>query len=165
MTTILLAPPTKQEDKEMTDLFGHKEMKALSWKQPFATLMLHGKIETRTWNTSYRGLVLICASKIPYSVDQNVVISGYHQMTRITNLFLEHDLAKSDFLGYAIAVGELVDCRPMVPEDEDDCFVRWDMGLYCHIYKNVRAIDPIPFKGRQGWTKLTPDFVKKLKYI
>ena len=45
-------------------------IKALSWKQPYASLMLKGKIETRSWPTNYRGLVLICASKAPYSIKE-----------------------------------------------------------------------------------------------
>ncbi|MGD9275555.1 MAG: ASCH domain-containing protein [Candidatus Pacearchaeota archaeon] len=42
-------------------------MKALSLKQPFAELILHGKkkIELRNWNTKFRGEFLIHASKIP----------------------------------------------------------------------------------------------------
>jgi hypothetical protein len=43
-----------------------QKLMALSWKQPYAELMLHGKIETRTWQTKYRGWVMVCASKQPY---------------------------------------------------------------------------------------------------
>ena len=48
-------------------------MKALSIKEPWATLILEGKktIETRTWKTNYRGEILLCASKNPKS---NIVI-------------------------------------------------------------------------------------------
>lgn len=41
-------------------------IRALWWREPYASLMLQGKVETRTWNTNYRGLVLICASIKPY---------------------------------------------------------------------------------------------------
>ena len=40
-------------------------MKALSVKEPWASLIRSGKktIETRTWNTNYRGKLLICTSQ------------------------------------------------------------------------------------------------------
>lgn len=40
-------------------------VKALSLWEPWASLMRYGvkKIETRSWSTGYRGLLLICASK------------------------------------------------------------------------------------------------------
>lgn len=42
-------------------------MKALSLREPFATLIVNGKktIELRTWNTKFRGEFLVHASKIP----------------------------------------------------------------------------------------------------
>jgi hypothetical protein len=46
-----------------------KTIKALSLKQPFATLLVNGKkrIEIRTWNTNYRGRFWVQASKTPYT--------------------------------------------------------------------------------------------------
>jgi len=162
----------------MTDLFGNKEIRALSWKEPFATLMLHGKIETRTWPTSYRGLVLICASKQPYTHRQVANISGT-QLDRIYQTIKYYDQMDST-LGHAIAVGELVDCWEMEEVDEDKCFVQWAepwvqdgtknrksvlKRLYCHAYKNVRAIKPIPWKGTQGWKKLEQEFINQIEYL
>ena len=42
-------------------------MKVLSLKQPFAELVVSGrkKIELRKWNTKFRGVFLIHASKVP----------------------------------------------------------------------------------------------------
>jgi len=121
----------------MSDLYKGEAIRALSWRQPFGTLMLHDKIETRTWKTGYRGLVLICISKLPYTKGQIKEICGHRQHLRIGNLFYEHSLSKKDHLGYAIGVGRLVDCRPMTPEDQDDCYVEIKYGLYCHIYEDV----------------------------
>ena len=138
-----------------TDLFGHLAIRALSWKEPYATLMLHGKIETRRWATTYRGLVLICASKTPYTYRQTESISGEKQLKRMYALF---QFAISPLhCGYAIAIGELVDCRHMRPEDEDKCFVRHYSDLYCHVYANVRPIQPIEWKGSQGWRVLSEE--------
>ena len=141
----------------MSDLFGNHEVRALSWKQPYASLMLHGKIETRKWPTKYRGLVLICASKTGYKFEViNNQISGSKQCDRIW-LTLECERFKDLPSGQAIALGELVDCRKMRPEDEDACFVKYNPDLWCHIYRNVRAIQPFDYKGSQGWRKITND--------
>lgn len=132
------------------------EIKALFWKQPYANLMLHGKIETRTWNTNYRGLVLICASKIPYTKNLVKLISG----ELIQNVLQNEEIK----LGQAIAVGELIDCRLMKPDDESKCFVKYNPNLYCHIYKNVREIESFEITGQIGWMNLNDDILNKIKY-
>lgn len=99
------------------------ELKALSIKQPYASLMLHGKIETRDWHTDYRGLVLICASKAPFGLQDIEKVSGLRQVDRILGLLPGY--YNSAPVGQAIAVGRLIQCRPMVKSDEDACFVRW----------------------------------------
>lgn len=165
----------------MIDLFGEQPeiIRALSWKQPYAELMFHGKIETRTWNTNYRGLVLICASKTSYHRDQVINISGTDQLKRIEAVlgrpFSYKDKAFNP--GYAVGIGELVDCRLMRPEDEDLCFVEYrdilyeaeayqqSKPLYCHIYKNVRRITPIPWTGSQGWKTVDIETQKRIGLI
>lgn len=160
------------------------ELRSLSWKEPFASLMLHGKVETRTWSTKYRGLVLICASKVSYTFTQAIEICGDEQMSRMLMVLEEEkDFDPTFIFGHAIAVGELVDCRPMEKTDEDKCFVQYSApwlvarkgkGLYpdaipkqlwCHVYENVRAIKPIPWKGTQGWKILDPKFQEQIEYI
>lgn len=150
----------------MTNLFNNKEIRALSWKQPFATLMAHGKIETRTWYTSYRGLVLICASKKEYGEKKLIRIAGLDQYNRINQVVKEVGQDKIlEGRGHALYVAELVDCRQMTIHDQDQCFVQYDPILYCHIYKNVRAIKPIPWKGTLGWKVLDPDFINQIEFI
>lgn len=39
--------------------FFEGEIRALWWKEPFGTLMTYGKVETRVWDTKYRGWVLL----------------------------------------------------------------------------------------------------------
>jgi len=128
-------------------------IRALSWKQPFASLMIYGKIETRTWPTTYRGLVLICASKQPYSVAQVQNICGDHQFDRVMDAMVA--LSWHRTLGHAIAVGRLVDCRPMRPKDEDKCYVQCYPDLWCHVYEEVMPIVPFPWLGSRGWKILT----------
>jgi len=126
-------------------------LRALSWRQPYADMMLMGKIETRTWPTAYRGWVLICSSKKPYLLDQVINISGKENLLRIFdqmeayNRFTQKD-------GYAIGIGRLIDCRQMTKDDAAACYVNYHPGLYCHVYSDVTPL-PYPFawRGSQGW--------------
>lgn len=147
----------------MKKIAHNEEIRALSWKQPFASLMLHGKIETRTWSAKYCGLVLICASKVPYNESQVMAISGEVQTQRsfVTLLNAGH----KEELGKAIAIGNLVDCRLMYLNDEEKCFVKYNPNLWCHIYENVRPIEPFEWKGSQGWRKLDEETINKIKTI
>jgi len=151
----------------MEGLFENEVIRALSWKQPYAEMMLHGKIETRTWNTNYRGLVLICASKKGYNFNQVYSIAGDKQILRITDVLGRNNdhwygLHRS---GIAIAVGRLIDCRPMRKEDEDKCFVEFHPDLYCHVYEDVKEIKPFDWKGSQGWKKLDEETIKKITLL
>lgn len=67
--------------------------------------------------------------------------------------------------GYAIAVGRLIDCRKMKPEDEDKTFVKYRPDLYCHIYQDVRPIKPIAWKGSQGWRTVEQEIINKIVFI
>lgn len=134
---------------------------ALSWKEPYGSLMRYGKIETRTWKTNYRGLVLICTSKQPYSHSQILQISA-EQVERIHELLINtfpRNLFKNCEFGKAIAIGRLIDCRPMQPEDEEKTFVTYYPDLYCHVYRDVTPIEPFDWKGKQGWSAV-PDEIK-----
>lgn len=73
-------------------------IKAISLKQPFANLIALEKktLETRTWSTKYRGPLLIVSSKKP-----NIPPAGY-----------------------AVAVVDLVHCRPMTVDDEEAAWGR-----------------------------------------
>ena len=102
---------------------------ALSVKQPWANKIAAGEktIETRTWYTEYRGDLLICSSKRP-----NIEPAGY-----------------------ALAIVELYDCRPMVAADETAACCEIYPGAWSWLIRNVRRLDnPFPVKGRLGIFKL-----------
>lgn len=138
------------------------EMKALTWKQPFAELMFFDKIETRVWSTNYRGWVLICAGLSVYN-DINLRVICGDQLKRLENTI--HWPAKYLVKGSAVGVGYLSDCRPMKPEDSEKCFVEYSPRLYCHVYTNVKRINPIKFKGAQGWKNLSQEFINQIEII
>ncbi len=151
-------------------------MRALSWKQPYASLMLHGKIETRTWKTSYRGLVLICASQKQYVEHELFALAGEAGAQRIFNFINKNGIREP--LGKAIAVGRLIDCRPMTLKDEGDCYVKYKKPwivenkqgkhvtkrLWCHIYDDVKPIEQFDWKGSQGWGTVVKADIDRIKY-
>lgn len=98
--------------------------KAISIKGEWAILLWKGKktIETRTWKTNYRGPILLCASKLP----------------------------KTQLSGQAFAYAELVDCRPMTPEDEEKACCLIYPRAYSWVLENITAILPFPVKGQLG---------------
>lgn len=97
-------------------------MKALSIKEPWASMILSGKktIETRTWKTKYRGSILLCASKNP----------------------------ESKISGMAFATAELISCLPMNEYDEEKSCCEVYPGAYSWFLENVKKIKPFPVKGQ-----------------
>lgn len=157
----------KKEVYEQAELFDRAEtiikpLTALVWRQPFATAMLHGKVETRRWSTKYRGPVLIVAGKGEYSMDQLDNLFDFQVAAE------EYDKICADdtfnVRGHAIAVGVLSDVRPL--KRSDKTFIVYNPKLYAHVYKNVRRIKPIPISGTQGFFRITDDeTLRKIEYL
>jgi len=99
-------------------------MKALSIKEPYASMLRNGKktIETRTWETKYRGPILLCASKKPVS----------------------------DISGKAFAVADLVDIHRMAKVDVDAACCTIYPNAYAWMLDSIKPIRPFPVKGRLG---------------
>lgn len=147
------------------DFFITTEVRALSIKQPYAALMLPPvcKVETRTWPTDYRGWVMICTSSVPFRIWQQIPISGDRQLQRMDRAMEQLDERVIDSCGEAIAVGRLVDCRPMTHADQDRCYVRFKPGMYCHIFEDVMPIHRFPWKGSLGYTEMHEESKQKIK--
>lgn len=140
----------------------NETVRALWFNNPYAHLMLNGKIETRNRPTNVRGLVLICSCKKEYASEKVLSISGERQVDRIDSALA--DLGQW-WNGYAIAIGELVECRPMTIEDEDACFVKYKAGLWCWIFKNVKSVKYFEIKGVQGWKILSEEDKNKIQLL
>ena len=99
-------------------------MKALSIKEPWASLIISGKknIETRTWKTKYRGPVLLYVSKNP----------------------------KSDISGKAFATAEIIDCLEMVKDDERFACCEMYPKANSWFLDNIKPIKPFEVKGQLG---------------
>jgi len=97
-------------------------MKALCLKQPWANRIASGEktIETRTWSTRYRGELLIVASKKP-----NIPPAGC-----------------------AVAIAELLDCRPMQKADEQAACCETFLGAVAWVLANVRKVQNFPVRGK-----------------
>lgn len=129
-------------------------MKALSIKQPWAFLIVHGftehlpdktvkhlkDIENRTWNTKFRGRFLIHASKQP---DKKAL-----------KYFINKGINPEDLVyGAIIGSVELVD---VVTKSES----QWFQGPYGFVLKNQKCmLDPKPLKGKLGFFETKEDEV------
>lgn len=106
-----------------------KTIKALSIKQPWASLIVDGKktIEVRTWSTKYRGELLIVSSANPKNQGP---------------------------AGMALAIADLVDCRPMRPEDSKAACSELDdhpedKKTFAWVLDNIRPLkNAFPVKGK-----------------
>lgn len=117
-------------------------MKALSLKQPWATMIAEGEktIETRMWSTRYRGNLLIVSSK---AIDRNGPIRFAHAPT-----------------GVAICMATLVDCRPMGIDDVVRAVCCWEAGRFAWILNDVRRVSAVPIKGQLGLFEVPDEVVR-----
>jgi len=152
-------------------------MKGLSIRNPYAWLMLppYNKIETRTWQTKYRGKVLLCCGLNAYSENDCVDISSDSDLETFitTSQYYKNRLSpietifslskKIDIIqGKAYAIGDLVGCREMLKEDEERCYVKYHKDLYCHIFENVKRIKPFTIKGFLRYFTIDKEIEKQM---
>ena len=165
---------------KFTEKYPGEVVRALSWKQPFASLMLHGKHETRTWNTNIRGWVLICASQNPYTYNKALEIMMLREMAHFLRVFdADGKYIQEEYknivgnmrTGVALAVGYLSAVKYMGDyignrnthiEIEEKCFVRYNPDLWIHEYTDVQPIVPFEWKGKQSWSILTDEQKDKI---
>lgn len=109
-------------------------MKALSIRQPWASLIATGKKtnEFRTWSTRYRGPLVICSGK---------------EVAKFT----AHPIDPNAPLGVTICTVDLVECL-WIPEGSGSD------GTYAFVLKNPRSLPPVPVKGKLGFF-LLPEHV------
>jgi hypothetical protein len=110
-------------------------MKALSLKQPWANLVAEGfkTIETRKWNTKYRGDLLICSSK---------AFDAWN-----SRLTIEYGISDAPY-GMALCVVDLYDCKPMTEEDIEKACCSVYPKAHSFFLRNIRPIRPFPVKGQ-----------------
>lgn len=144
-------------------------IKAISLHQPWATFITMGlkKYETRSWYTSYRGPLLICAAK-KVSTSQkfihNYLINKYQQLLTQTDNYIEWDDLP---FGCAVALVDLTACIKMLPQfinqkpeteiDTGD----WKPGRFAWQLDIIRPIvPPMRVIGKQGLFNVEVDLSK-----
>lgn len=122
-------------------------MKALSIRQPWASLILTGEkvIETRRWKTPFRGDILLCVSQV---ASPDAPTFPY-----------DHSL-----FGKAMCVAELNDITIFQPEDRALAKCEWYPG-YSFWLRNIRPIVPFALKGKLGLFTLTPFQISLIQYV
>lgn len=114
-------------------------MKALSVTQPWAHLILEGRktIETRMWDTAFRGDLLVCATREKSGIVRNTAEEFGIPFASLV-------------FGHALCVVEVHRVRPMTRLDEAEALCEREQGRYSWLLRNVRRVDPFPVKGRLG---------------
>lgn len=126
-----------------------EDMRVLSIKEPFATLIKDGvkRIETRSWKTNYRGELYIHASLTRKD------ITDRHELLELVK-------DKTFSYGYIICRCKLKDCVYMTKDFVEDirnnhhqeyiCGI-YTEGRYAWVLDEIEILDkPIPAKGKLG---------------
>jgi len=136
-------------------------MKVLSVREPFASLIMNNikTIETRSYNTNYRGTIYIHAS-----------LSKYKNESRANYLRDKFNILK-EYPGYIICKCKLVDSIKIDEEfldkikDDEELLLcnNFEKGKYAWILKDIKPIGKIKAKGRLGiWNYYSIDDVFKI---
>ena len=122
-------------------------MKSLSLRQPWAELILQGRktIETRTWNTNFRGRFII------------------HAAQSINKEWCERFGIQNPVTGALVGSAELVSVKEYnslaqwTVDDEKHCFPLkvWTKKRYGFVLKNVQRMKPIPWKGKLNFFEVS----------
>ena len=122
-------------------------MKAISLKQPWATLVALGAktIETRAWGTTYRGDVLIVSSKKPATSAE--LLWAMQILLEVAGI---HADSQDFVLGAAVCVVQLADCRSMTTDDERGALCHVTPGRQAWVLKRIRRVKPFDVKGSLG---------------
>lgn len=136
------------------------QLKAISVKQPFSSLICFGekKIEVRSWPTSYRGRLLICASKMPYS---GAMLAPDALRSKISDAREYLNYFKTMFpLGVMVGMVDLVDCRKMVREDSKHALIDYIPGAYSWVLENPIEVQPEPIIGKLSFFEVPANMVR-----
>lgn len=126
-------------------------MKAISIKQPWAKFIAQGfkTIEVRTWQTRYRGPLLIVSSKKPDYFMQvfpektdpthGVWLKEIDGQNQIDGFYL---------LGKGLVIVELWKIEPMKKEHEAAALCESGPGLFSWHLRMIKTVDPFPVKGQ-----------------
>lgn len=144
-------------------------MKALTIRQPYATLIMLGvkQFETRRWRTEYRGPLVIHAAQLGGATSTDALMRLERRLGLMPTTLAEKDYP----LGALLGVVTLDECLPISPRliaaltpiekalgwYQDGGFV-WDLARA----GRVRFAAPIPCGGRLGLWTLPADLTARI---
>lgn len=156
----------------MKDLFGYELIRTLGLWQPFASLMLHGKIESRKVMKGKApgfpcGKYLLYSTKEEYALEDLKYMCGDEILETIYNTLADEPTAQ--LRGYALVLADLVKVRKMTAADERSAYVKYRPSLETETwlldFRNVQRIEPFVFEhGKQGIGFLDESEKSKIKY-
>jgi activating signal cointegrator 1 len=133
-------------------------VRCLSLWQPWASLMACGAkfIETRGWNTKVRGEIYIHAGATKTPIREMLKAPSWWiaQVEEALDVCADKWLTDLPY-GALIGKGNLISTSPVewweqhYPEQLP--FGDFKEGRYGHFYERLAAIEPIPWKGSQGF--------------
>ena len=138
----------------------------LSLWQPWATLMAIGakRIETRSWETLYRGPLAIHAAT-RWGADIRRIASSSPFSTALIDAGIDLDWANDPLpLGKIVAVVDLVDVvrigTVFLAASDEYAFGDYTPGRFAWITQNHRALpEPVEWRGRQRLFKIPASVV------
>lgn len=137
-------------------------MKALSIREPWATLIMRysKRCENRSWPTSYRGPLVICASKTIDKFSEDdwehwVWMQGFDADDDLPDL---HQLSKEIQPGKALGIVDLIGC-------DRDRLTHWDDDGQWHFRLARREVflNPIPVNGRLGIFDINDSVIERAR--
>lgn len=163
----------------MTD----QKIRTLGLYQPFATLMLYGKVETRWVSTGKKppfplGRYLIYSTIQCYDYFEALGMMTDDQSEDAQDCFRKElqvsggtiDPVSKDFItGHAICIGDLIDIIDPILPSTPKTFVKYiepcsrrRVGL---VFENMKRLKPFPIKGKQGIGFLSDEDRAKIQIV
>jgi hypothetical protein len=148
-------------------------MKAISLWQPYASLIQAGakRWETRSWNTHYRGPLVICSTKTGYSKRElNKLLLREVFQKALSPLIDEDRAVKIDDLptGQALSLVQLTNVIPterlsLSAYKGERVFGDFAPGRYAWQLEDIEPLQPFPVTGKQGFFELDNQKVAKAR--
>ncbi len=145
-----------------------RTIRALSLLQPWASLIAVGAktMETRSWQTSYRGLLAIHASKaFPGEYRELCTHAPFSSALLAGGIASVNQLPTSAIVAVCMLVG-CVPTQGLRPGEPEASFGDYSPGRYAWMLKNiVRIPEPIPARGSLGLWKPDVPVLGKLETL
>jgi len=133
-------------------------VRCLSLWQPWASLMTCGAkfIETRSWNTKIRGEIYIHAGQTKIPIREMIKAPQWwvESVEKALGVSVENWTRDLPF-GAIIGRGNLISTFPVEWAEqhypEQFPFGNFSPGRFGHYYERLSSIEPIPWKGSQGF--------------